>query len=96
MTRRSIDWNKGLAQDLKDPNFARSFIESSIEEGLSIQAVLTKVIRAYGVQEFARKIDMPSSNILRAINSKHNPTVETLRRLLKPFALQLTVTSAQR
>jgi DNA-binding phage protein len=91
MARRSKDWNVGLAEDLRDPRFAREFLLSSIDEGVSIQVALGKVIRAIGVKEFAAKIGIAGPNILRAINPRHNPTQETLNRLLKPFKLKLTV-----
>lgn len=92
MPRRSVDWNKGLAEDLKDPKFARGFIMAALEEeGLSPQLVLRKVILAYGLKEFSKKVKMPSSNISRALNPKHNPTIDTLNRLLKHFGLQLVV-----
>ena len=91
MARRTQDWNEGLATDIKDPEFAKEFIKASLEEGLSIQKILGKVIRAYGVKEFSKKTKIASPNLLRAINPKHNPTQETLNRLLKPFGLKLTV-----
>ena len=31
MARRSKDWNVGLAQDLRDANFAREFLLAAIE-----------------------------------------------------------------
>ena len=46
------------------------------------------VIRAMGVKEFAAKVRMASPNVLRAINPRHNPTQDTLNRLLKPFRLR--------
>ena len=91
MTRRSADWNEGLARDLRNKHFAGEFIQGCLEQGLSVQEALAKVIRAYGVKEFAAKTKLPSSNILRAINVKHNPTVETLNAILKPFALCISV-----
>jgi DNA-binding phage protein len=91
MTRRSAHWNEGLARDLRDKHFASEFIQGCLEEGLSLQEALAKVIRAYGMKEFAAKAKLPSSNILRAINVKHNPKVETLNALLKPFALCISV-----
>lgn len=91
MARRSKDWNQGLAQDLQDPEFAQEFLLAAIEEGISIQLALGKAIRALGVKEFAAKVGLPSSNLLRAINPKHNPTQETLNRLLKPFKLRLSL-----
>ena len=94
MSRRTVDWNDGLAKDLRNPRFAQEFIQAALEDGLSIQAVLGKVIRAYGIKEFAAKVKMPSPNLLRAVNTRHNPTIETVNRLLRPFALELTVMPA--
>ena len=91
MARRSKDWNEGLAKDLKNPEFAKEFIIASLEEGIPIQAALGKVIRAYGVKEFSTKTKIPSPNILRTINPKHNPTQKMLNKLLKPFGLMLSV-----
>jgi DNA-binding phage protein len=36
-------------------------------------------------------VKIPSSNLLRAIHPKHNPTQETMKRLLQPFGLKLSV-----
>jgi putative addiction module killer protein len=91
MARRSEDWNIGLAKDLRDPEFAREFLLAAADEGVPVQAALGKVIRAMGVKEFATKVRMASPNVLRAINSRHNPTQQTLNRLLKPFRLRLTL-----
>jgi DNA-binding phage protein len=91
MSRRSVEWNEGLARNLKRRSFAQEFIRACIDEGLSLQETLAKVVRAYGVAEFAKKTGLPSSNIIRAINPKHNPTAQTLNALLEPFALQLSV-----
>ena len=91
MARRSVSWNVGLAKDLRNKTFAQKFIKYSLEEGISLQVVLGKVIRLYGVKEFSAKIKMPAPNVLRAINPKHNPTISTLNRLLHPFSLEISV-----
>ena len=91
MARRSRDWNEGLAQDLRDKEFAREFLLAAMDEGVPIQVALGKVIRAMGVKEFAAKVRMASPNVLRAINPKHNPTQDSLNRLLKPFRLRLSL-----
>src|SRR4029079_14353787 len=91
MARRSEDWNVGLARDLQDPKFAREFLLGAVEEGVPVQVALGKVIRATGVKEFAAKVRMASPNVLRAINPRHNPTQDTLNRLLRPFKLRLTL-----
>ena len=89
MARRGRDWNEGLAQDLREPEFARDFLLAAMDEGVSIQAALGKVIRAMGVKEFAEQAKMANPNVLRAINPRHNPTQATLNRLLKPLRLSL-------
>ncbi len=91
MARRSEDWNIGLSKDLREARFAREFLLASIDEGVDLRLALGKVIRAMGVKEFAAKIDMASPNVLRAINPRHNPTQDTLNRLLKPFKLRLSL-----
>ena len=91
MARRSRDWNEGLAHDLKDVEFAREFIMASIDEGVSIQSALGKVIRAMGIKEFSKRSKIASPNVIRAINPRYNPTQATLNRLLRPFGLTLTI-----
>ena len=91
MARRSRDWNEGLAHDLRDQEFAREFLLATMDEGVPIQVALGRVIRAMGVKEFAETVQMASPNVLRAINPRHNPTQDTLNRLLKPFRLRLSL-----
>jgi|SRR5579871_2742639 len=91
MTRRTRDWDEGLAEDLKDPAFARELLLAAVEEEISLQEALAKVIKCYGIKEFAKRINMPSSNLSRALDQRHNPTQETLNRLLKPFGLVIGV-----
>jgi DNA-binding phage protein len=96
MPKRTKDWNEELAKDLRDMNFAREFIIAVLEEGIPLREALGKIIRAYGVKEFSKKADMPGSNIIRALNSRNNPTQDTLNRLLKPLGLELTVAPIKR
>ena len=91
MARRHEDWNVGLAEDLRDRQFAREFLLAAIDEGVPLQVALSKVVRAMGVKEFAAKIGMASPNLLRTLNPRHNPTQYTLNRLLKPFRLKLSL-----
>jgi len=91
VARRSRDWNRGLAEDLRDPTFAREFLLAAMDEGVSVQRALGKVVRAMGVKEFAAKVRMADSNVVRALNPRHNPTQDTLNRLLRPFRLRLSL-----
>jgi len=73
------------------PLFKSSSLRTPQEEGVPVQLALGKVIRAMGVKEFAAKVRMASPSVLRAINPRHNPTQDTLNRLLRPFKLRLTL-----
>jgi len=80
---------ESVAQDFRDPEFAREFLLGAEEEGVPVQVALGKVIRATGVKEFAAKERMASPAVLRAINARHNPTLDTFNQLLRPFKLRL-------
>ena len=95
MTKRSKDWNEGLAKDLRNTRFAQEFIIAALKEDIPLQLVLAKVIRAYGIKEFASKVRIAPSNVSRAINPKYNPTHGTLNKLLRPFGLKLSVVPIQ-
>ena len=69
----------------------QGLVEDGLGAGEDLQLALGSVIRTMGVKEFAAKVRMASPNVLRAINPRHNPTQETLNRLLKPFKLRLSL-----
>jgi DNA-binding phage protein len=81
----------GLAQDLRDPTFTREFPVASIDERVPLQVPLGKVIRALDVRKRAARVRMASPNVLRAMSPRHNPTQDTLNRLLRPFRLRLSL-----
>lgn len=87
MSRRTRDWDDGLAEDLKDPDFAKEFLVAAVEEEISLHDALAKVISCYGIKEFSEKIGMSSSNLVRILKKNYNPTQDTLNKLLAPFGL---------
>jgi DNA-binding phage protein len=89
MTRRSRDWNEGLARELRNPEFAREFVLALLDEGFSLQQALAKTIRTYGIKEFAELAGIPRSNISRAIREGYSPGLLMLEKLLKPLGLRL-------
>lgn len=90
MAYRAKEWNESLAKEMKDPEFARAFFLAALDEGISLQQALAKVIRSYGVKEYGKKLGIASSNLLRLIDPKHNPTQKNLTFLLKPLGLKLS------
>jgi len=85
-----------MLEDLNDPSFTGELIEGQIRDGVPLRQALADVIRGIGIQEFAKKAGMASSNLIRALDPKQNPTEETLERLLKPFELRLGIVRHKR
>ena len=96
MSRRSRDWNERLAKDLRDPEFAQAFVMGLIDEGFDLKQALAKVIRAYGVKEFAAHVRMPASNLSRVIREDYNPTLNLLERLLASLGMKPTATPLEK
>jgi len=44
MTKRSRDWNEGLAEDLQDPEFARQFLTAAVEDGVPLKLALADTL----------------------------------------------------
>ncbi len=91
MPTRSRDWNEEVSQDLKDTAFAQVFLLELLEAGDDLQTALGRLIRLYGVKEYAKLADLDEPAIQRAINPDHNPTKQTLEKLLAPLKLSLGV-----
>ena len=89
MARRSKEYDQKKAAHLEDPFLVRAHLIGAVDAGVPLKEALGELIRTMGVKEFAEKVGMPSPNVLRAIDPKHNPTQDTLERLLKPFGLRV-------
>jgi DNA-binding phage protein len=91
MPTRSRDWNEEIAMELKNPAYAQTFLLSLLEEGDDLQTALGRLIRLYGVKEYAKLVNMDEPAIQRAINPEHNPTKQTFEKILAPIGLDLGV-----
>ena len=89
MARRSKEYDEKKAAGLSDPLVVRAHLIGAVSSGAPLKEALGELIRTMGVKEFAEIVGMPSPNVLRAIGAKHNPTQDTLERLLKPFGLRV-------
>ena len=94
MPTRSEDWSEEVSKELRDTEYAQGFLLALLEEGDDLQTALGRLIRLYGVKEYAQLVKMEESAIQRAINPQHNPTKGTLEKLLTPLRLVLGVKPA--
>ena len=89
MPTRSSDWNEKMAKSLKNVDYAKNFLLGLLDEGDDLQTALGRLIRLYGVKEYAALVKLDQPAVQRAINPEHNPTKETLEKLLAPLKLSL-------
>lgn len=94
MPTRSREWSEEVSKELRDLGYAREFLMELLSEGDDLQTALGRLIRLYGVKEFAGLAKMEESAVQRAINPSHNPTKGTLEKLLAPLKLSLGVKPA--
>lgn len=91
MPTRSRDWNEHISKELKDLDYAHTFLAELLDEGDDLQTALGRLIRLYGVKEYAQLVKMDAPAVQRAIHPNHNPTKQTLEKLLAPLKLSLGV-----
>jgi probable addiction module antidote protein len=91
MRKKTTDWNDGLMEDLKDPEFTKGFVEACLDEGVPLQVALGKVVKAQGYSLVARKVHMAVPNVMRAVQPNANPTLATVSRLLQGVGLKFAV-----
>jgi transcriptional regulator with XRE-family HTH domain len=95
MAHTSVFWDD-LAQDLKDPEFARAYIVESLRIATvdSLVNQLDQLRASLGLTkaELARKLQVNPSVIRRLFSAEHvNPTVATLVDIASVLGLQVTL-----
>ncbi|MBF0482881.1 MAG: putative addiction module antidote protein, partial [Desulfovibrionaceae bacterium] len=79
-----------------DPAFAAEYLRAALEEeepGVLLIA-LRRLAKAYGVQRVAQEAGVNRESLYRALSAKGNPSIKTIRAVLKPMGLRLTVEPA--
>jgi probable addiction module antidote protein len=93
MKGSTVSWEDGLMERLRDPDYAKGYVDACLEEGVPLEVALGDVVRAQGVGNVARRAHLDRPNVIRALRPKANPTLGTLKRLLSGVGLELAVRS---
>ena len=95
INRASVPHEDGLLEHLRsDRGFALEYLRVCLEEEDDQTALLTalrRVAMAYGVQHIAQEAGVNRESLYRSLSSRGNPTLKTLRAVLKPMGLRLSV-----
>lgn len=89
MTGRSRSFDAYVAEQMKDINFARETLITSIEHfGESVEDALKYTIEQMGIKEFSELSQIPIQNVSEFIRGKRKLKVETLDKYLTVFKLK--------
>jgi predicted transcriptional regulator len=89
MTGRSRSFNAYIAEQMKDINFARETLITSIEHfNESVEDALKYTIEQMGIKEFSELAKIPIQNVSEFLRGKRKLKVETLDKYLAVFNLK--------
>ena len=90
---RNSSYDRILAKELQDPEFAKEFLMGLMEgeEGLLLLDSLKHTIRRMGIKEFAEMSGIPQKSISRMLHCETIPKIETLDEYLAPFGLRTKI-----
>ena len=94
---RLKNYRNDLLKRLKDPEYAAGYLAQVLEDGDSsafLLALKDVVDASGGMGSLAGHVAVQRPSLYRILSKKGNPTLNTLRDILKPLGLQVSVTVA--
>jgi probable addiction module antidote protein len=93
MGRASVSYEKGLKDDLQDPEEAVAYLNAALEDGDQevFLLALRDVADARGLSQVARQASLNRENLYRILSQRGNPRLASLRALLDSLGLKLAV-----
>jgi len=92
MSRRSTSYNEMIAEQMRDPEFARGVVLHSLDFGDSVEEALRLAIRSMGIKEFSDKSGIPLQSVSSFVCKRRVFGHKTLAKCLVVFGLKFTVT----
>ncbi len=90
-----VSHDDGVVEDFReDPEYALGLLNSVLEDGDSGELLITlrQFTKAFGgVQAVAEKAELNPTQLYRTLSAEGNPTLNSLRAVLKAMGLQLRV-----
>ena len=93
MTKRSITYDIGLHEDLRDPVEAAEYLNAALEDGTQdvFLMALRDVAKAHGFTRLARETALNRENMYRILSEEGNPQLSSLKALLDSLELKLSI-----
>ena len=93
----SVSYLEDLYQDLADPEYALGLLNLCLkdEDYQSFLAILNDVANVRGgIGALSRKANLNREHVFRMLSKNGNPTLDSLRHLLKAMGLKLVLENA--
>lgn len=98
MSNHSVNYDEIIQNRLKEPEYAKLFLEAALEETRrdgdqeAFLLALREVVDAQGgVPTIAQKMDVPKQSLYKTLSKHGNPRLDTLGRVLQNIGLRLSV-----
>lgn len=92
MSRRSKSFDKYVAEQMQDLDYARDTLIAAIDHfGDSVEEALRYTIKQMGIKEFSHLSNISVQNISDFIKRKRKPKIKTLDKYLSVFKLKSKV-----
>lgn len=94
--KRSVSYEEGLLERLKNPEYAAEYLMACLEskegdpEGLFLMG-LREVAKAHSFQLIAKKARLGRESLYKAISQKGNPKLSTLASILEAVGLKISI-----
>lgn len=92
-----LDFNDYMREELSDLDYARGFLQVSLEEAekdgdyRAFLLAMRQVIEIHGATKIARESEISRRNIYKAFSEEGNPTLETLGSVLHSLGMKLSI-----
>lgn len=95
MPKRSRSYEVGLAERLKDKEYASAYLRAAWDDSDEVFLVaLRDVANAHGISAVAASAGVNRENLYRVLSGKGNPTFTTLRSVLRALEIPFGPTTA--
>jgi probable addiction module antidote protein len=94
---KTIDYEDGLMDDLRDPVFAVQYLNACLEEEVDdpgerkkmVLSALGQVMKAHGLSKLARETHLNRGNLYESIIKEKNTRLDTLFKVLEALHIRL-------
>lgn len=96
MSRRSESYDKAMAKEMQNTDFARGMVLHAIDSGDSIEDALRYSIRRMGIKEFSHKSGISIQNVSAFTRGKRKFGFGNLSKCLAVFGLKFVVAKSDK